>query len=149
LLGGKIDAVLDSKTERFRRDSLLMLLLGIGFSLYLPLAALSGRSLWLPGLMAILGYIVSLWEWLAYQHSLSFGKELNLLVSTPIKPDDRLIHATLARMSDEERLAYHQQHSGPPDVRYPLFETNRHGLAIVNIPDLFCGIRVDRQRRVA
>jgi hypothetical protein len=90
LLGGKIDAVLDSKTERFRRDSLLMLLMGIGFSLYLPLAALSGRSLWLPGLMALLGYIGSLWEWLAYQHSLSFGKELNLLVSTPIKPDDRL-----------------------------------------------------------
>src|SRR5262245_53912575 len=97
LLGGKIDSVLDSKTERFRRDSLLMLLMGIGFSLYLPLAALSGRSLWLPGLMALLGYIGSHWEWLAYQHSLSFGKELNLLVSAPIKQDDRL---TTLKLSD-------------------------------------------------
>jgi hypothetical protein len=49
------------------------------------------RSLWLPGLMALLGYIGSLWEWLAFQHSLSFGKELNFLAATPIKPDDRLI----------------------------------------------------------
>jgi hypothetical protein len=49
--------------------------------------------------MAIVGFISSLWNRLAYKYSLELGKELNLLVSTPIKPDNRL---TILKLSDPQ-----------------------------------------------
>jgi len=51
--------------------------------------------------MAIVGLISSLWDRLAYKDSLWRGEELNLLVSTHVKPDNSL---TILKLSDPESV---------------------------------------------
>jgi len=77
MLAGRIDSVLASKSERFRRDSFLSLAVASG-CLASGLAELSRRETrWLPFfLVAAAGcfLLFSLWNYLAYKYSLRLGR---------------------------------------------------------------------------
>jgi Flp pilus assembly protein TadB len=100
-MAGKLDAVFDSKAERFRRDSLLLLLAGLGGSAALLWAALAGKSLWAAALGTIYLYAYSLWEYLAYKHSRALRKELDSLVSSWVDSPDWLTTLRLLGRNNE------------------------------------------------
>jgi hypothetical protein len=78
MLASKIDSLLDSKSERFRRNSFLSLVMAGGL-LASGLAELfQGKTGWLPFVLVALAgcnLLFGLWEYLAYKHSLSLGRK--------------------------------------------------------------------------
>jgi uncharacterized OB-fold protein len=85
LLFTKIDAALDRKSERFRRDSALWLLFSVGFFL----SAVFGypsigeghhqvMGFWLSVVGCGYGLIASIWSYMAFRHSLLLGREILL-----------------------------------------------------------------------
>jgi hypothetical protein len=89
-LAAKVDVLMTSKSERFRRDCLLLLLLGLGSAVTLLWAALGGDSILFPALLTGFAFVGALWEGLAYKHSLTLRKELDAWDSTPFASADKL-----------------------------------------------------------
>jgi ribosomal protein L40E len=76
MLAGKIDAVLGSRSERIRRNSLLFLLMAVGCFIG------SSRGGWLGWLLLALAILIlpaAFWEYLVYRRSLVLGKDFERL----------------------------------------------------------------------
>ena len=76
MLVSKIDSALGSRSERIRRESVLGLILAICFLVYGLAGLLQGKTSWLSFLCVAVSSLVllwSLWNYLAYKHSLSLG----------------------------------------------------------------------------
>ncbi|HZS48721.1 MAG TPA: zinc ribbon domain-containing protein [Blastocatellia bacterium] len=80
-IAAAIDAVLDSKSERFRRNSIMMLLIGIGSAVATELQAPASKGFWFSAFIAVFGFVMAAWEYLAFKRCESLGKDLENLPS--------------------------------------------------------------------
>jgi len=76
-LAAAIDAMLDSKSERFRRNSFLMFVTAAVSTVAFGWEFYSGGRLEVPIIMALLGYTSGVWEYLAYKHCIELCEQLD------------------------------------------------------------------------
>lgn len=77
VLAGKIDASLEQKSDRFRRDAYLTALMGMAALLCGVISNLRGQTTGVYFILVFLSFCGSLWNYLAYRHSLTIKDELD------------------------------------------------------------------------
>jgi len=100
-----IDTMLDSPSERFRRNSVLMFLVSAGSIAALAWQIFSGGGIEAPLMMAFFGSLSAIWEYLAYKRCLQLGDDLEHSASTERFADSSLTSLQLSAGKDSERSA--------------------------------------------